>query len=171
MQKTIYPNHFRKRGNNQMQNKKYWEVKAKANKTGELLIYGDIVSKDYWGDEVTAKKIDAEIKALGEIETLNIYINSGGGSVFAGMAIYNIIKRANAKVKNAYVDGLAASISSVIPLAADNIYMPSNAMMMIHNPAGCVYGTAPDMRKMADTLDKVRDTIIGVYVDKTNKLI
>lgn len=152
-----------------MPNKKFWEVKAKAPKVGELLLYGDICSSELWGDEITPKKIDAELKNLGEMDTLNIYVNSGGGSVFAGMAIYNIIKRCNAKIKNAYVDGIAGSISSVIPLAADKVYMPANSMMMVHNPSGIAMGTADDMRKMADTLEKVKDTIIEVYAEKTGK--
>jgi ATP-dependent Clp protease protease subunit len=148
---------------------KFWEVKAKANKTGELLIYGDITSTSYWGDEITPKAIDSAMKELGDIDTLNVYVNSGGGSVFAGMAIFNIIKRCKATTKNAYVDGLAASISSVIPLACDKVYMPSNSMMMVHLPSGGMRGNAEEMRKMADTLDKVRDTIIEVYKEKTGK--
>ena len=147
----------------------YWEVKSKANKTGELLIYGDIVSSDMWGDGVTPAQIDAALKELGDIDTLNVYLNSAGGSVFAGMAIYNIIKRFKAKTKNAYVDGLAASIASVIVMACDKVIMPSNAVMVIHNPEGGVIGDAADMRKMAEALDKVRETILGVYREKTGK--
>lgn len=149
--------------------KPYWEVKAKANKTGELLIYGDILSSDPWGDGVTPTQIDAALKALGEIDTLNVYVNSAGGSVFAGMAIYNIIKRSKATTKNAYVDGLAASIASVIVMACDKVIMPSNAVMVIHDPEGGVIGDAADMRKMADALDKVRELILGVYREKTGK--
>ena len=147
--------------------KTYWEIKAKADKVGELLLYGDIASAEVWGGEVTPTQIDAELKALGDLDTLNVYVNSGGGSVFAGMAIFNIIKRAKATTKNAYVDGLAASISSVIPMACDNIFIPSNAMMMIHMPMGSISGNADKMRKMADNLDKVCESIMSVYVDKT----
>lgn len=146
---------------------KYWEVKAKANKTGELLIYGDIASEEIWGGEITPIQIDTELKALGEVDTLNVYVNSGGGSVFAGMAIFNIIKRFKAGIKNAYVDGLAASIASVIPMSCDKVYMPSNAMMMIHNPFGIIAGNSTDCRAMADVLDKVRESILTVYRDKT----
>lgn len=148
---------------------KYWEVKAAANKTGELLLYGDISDSKMWGDEITPLQIDADLKALGEIDTLNVYCNSGGGSVFAGMAIHNIIKRNKAKVKNAYVDGLAASIASVIIMACDKVYMFANSLIMIHNPAAIAIGTADEFRKMADTLDKVRDTISAVYEEKTKQ--
>jgi len=149
--------------------KKYWEVKAKANKTGELLLYGNISSDSFWGDEITPKTIDAELKALGEINTLNVYVNSGGGSVFAGQAIFNIIKRHSASVKNAYVDGLAGSIASIIPMACDKVFMPSNAMMMIHNPSMVARGFSTDLRKAADMLDKVRDVLVGVYVEKSGQ--
>ena len=148
---------------------KYWEVKAKANKTGELLLYGDIANGEMWGGEITPKTIDAELKALGEIDTLNVYVNSGGGSVWAGQAIYNIIKRHGAKVKNAYVDGLAASVASLIPMACDKVFMPINAMMMIHNPSGVARGFASDFRKAADMLDKVKDVITEVYVAKSGQ--
>ena len=147
--------------------KKYWEIRAAKNKTGELLIYGDIASSAIWNDEITPKTIDAELKALGELDVLNVYINSGGGSCFAGMAIYNIIKRHKATTKNAYVDGLAASISSVIPMACDKVYMPSNAMMMVHPPSMYMGGNSADFRKGADTLDKVRESILTVYREKT----
>lgn len=149
---------------------KYWEVKAKAEeKIGELLLYGDIANAQWWGDEVTPKQIDAELKALGDIETLNVYVNSGGGSVFAGQAIFNIIKRCKATKKNAYIDGLAASIASVIPLACDKVHMPKNAMMMIHNPWAAFAGNAKEFRKMADTLDTIGETIIGIYIEKSKQ--
>jgi ATP-dependent Clp protease, protease subunit len=85
------------------------------------------------------------------------------------MAIYNIIKRCKATTKNAYVDGIAASISSVIPMACDKVYMPTNSMMMIHNPMGGARGDASDLRKMAEALDKVKDTLVEVYKSKTGK--
>jgi ATP-dependent Clp protease protease subunit len=147
--------------------KRYWEVKAKANKTGELLLYGDIASAQMWGDEITPTQIDDELKALGELDVLNVYISSGGGSCFAGMAIFNIIKRAKASIKNAYVDGLAASIASVIMMACDRVYIPSNGIVMVHNPSGVAMGDSTEFRKMADVLDKVRETILNVYSEKT----
>lgn len=148
---------------------KYWEVKAAANKTGELLLYGDISDSKTWGDEITPLQIDAELKALGEIDALNVYCNSGGGSVFAGMAIHNIIKRHKAKVKTAYIDGLSASIASVVVMACDKVHMFANSLIMIHNPAAIAIGTSDEFRKMAETLDKVRDTISAVYEEKTGQ--
>ena len=146
---------------------KYWDVKLKANKTGELLLYGDISNSQYWGDEVTPTQIDADLKALGDIDTLNVRINSGGGSVFAGQAIYSIIKRHNAGKKNAYIDGLAASMASIIPLACHKVYMPSNAMLMIHKPWGSVSGNADLMRQRAAIIDKLEDGALDIYEAKT----
>lgn len=146
---------------------KYWNVKAQSDKTGELYLYGDITSSKYCDEDVTPKDIDNELKALGDIDTLNVYVNSGGGSVYAGFAIYNMIKRHKAKTKNAYVDGLAASISSVIPMACDKIYMPKNSMLMIHQPSVIMQGKANDLRVGADRLDKIEKQIIDVYKEKT----
>src|SRR5690606_20024488 len=102
---------------------------------------------------------------LGRVETLNVFINSPGGSVFQGQAIYNILKRQKARV-NVYIDGLAASIASVIAMAGDTIFMPKNAMMMVHNPWTFSIGNAQDLRKEADTLDKIRETLIEAYLSK-----
>jgi len=146
---------------------KYWEIKAQSDKTGELFLYGDITSSKWYDEDVTPKDIDNELKALGDIDTLNVYVNSGGGSVFAGFAIYNMIKRHKAKVKNAYVDGLAASISSVIPMACGNIYMPKNSMLMIHQPWAGIMGNSKEFRDMADRLDKIGSQIIEIYKEKT----
>lgn len=147
---------------------KYWEVRMKGDRVGELLLYGTIASAKFWGDEVTPKQIDADLKALGELDTLNVHINSGGGSVFAGMAIYSIVKRHSAATKCAYIDGLAASMASIIPLACDRVIMPGNALIMIHKPLGGVMGNAEDLRKYADLLDKIEDQALDIYEEKSH---
>ena len=146
--------------------KKFWNFKNKGKKKGELTLYGDISSTSWWGDEVTPKQFKADMDALGEIDELDIFINSGGGDVFAGQAIYSILKRKNA-TKTVYVDGLAASIASVIAMAGDKIIIPRNAMMMIHNPYTWTAGNSEELRKMADDLDKIRESIVNTYEDKT----
>ncbi|AKA72336.1 head maturation protease, ClpP-related [Clostridium scatologenes] len=147
--------------------KKFWTFNAKENSDeGELLLYGDISDSTWWGDEVTPKNFKTELDSLGDIKTLNVYINSGGGDVFAGQAIYSMLKRHSATV-NVYVDGLAASIASIIAMAGDNVKMPKNAMLMVHNPWSFGMGNANDFRKLADDLDKVRESMISVYEDKT----
>lgn len=150
--------------------KRFWEFKNAANQTGELYIYGNIVGYRWNDDDVTAKSFKKDLDDLGDIGTLNVYINSPGGSVFQGQAIHTMLKRHKAKV-NIHVDGVAASIASVIAMAGDTVYMPKNAMMMIHNPWTFAMGNAKDLRKMADDLDKIADSIIEVYQDKTGELM
>ncbi|MBD1373721.1 Clp protease ClpP [Hazenella sp. IB182357] len=146
--------------------KKFWECKSSTESSGELYIYGEIVSYKWDDTDTTAKSFKADLDGLGDITELNIYINSPGGSVFQGIAIYNIIKRHKAKV-NIHIDGLAASIASVIAMAGDTVHMPENAMMMIHNPWTVAMGNASDLRKIADDLDKTRETLIQSYLSKS----
>jgi ATP-dependent Clp protease protease subunit len=148
---------------------KFWKIQAKEKKTGELTLYGVIDSDQFWGDETTPKVFKEELDGLGEIDTLNVYINSPGGDVFAGQAIYSILKRHPAR-KAVYIDGVAGSIASVVAMAGDVIKMPKNAMMMVHNPmAGC-FGFAQDLRKRADDLDHIRESMLAAYQSKVTKL-
>jgi len=142
--------------------KKFWNFRVLGEKTGELTLYGEISDTTWWGDEVTPKEFKADLEALGEIDTLNIYINSPGGDVFAGQAIHSMLKRHKSH-KNVYIDGLAASIASVIAMAGDTIFMPQNAMMMVHNPWTLGFGNAAEFRKLADDLDKIRESLISAY--------
>ena len=127
---------------------------------------GDIVDSDWdkWND--TDSCPSDVLEALnGLTGDLDIYINSGGGSVFSGMSIYNILSRYKGN-KTVYVDGLAGSIASVIAMAGDKIIMPKNSFLMIHKPLCMVGGNANDFRKMADTLDTIEQGIINVYATK-----
>lgn len=152
--------------------KKFWNFKALDERTGELTIYGEISDVTWWGDEITPKQFKEELDALGDIDTLNIYINSYGGDVFAGQTIYSMLKRHKAQ-KNVYIDGVAASIASLIAMAGDKVIMPANAMMMVHNPwatIGVAAGNAEELRKfaedvkkLADDLDKIRDSMVVAY--------
>jgi len=147
-------------------NKKFWNFKALDGKTGELTLYGEISDVSWWDDEVTPKQFKEDMDALGEIDTLNVYINSPGGDVFAGQTIYSMLKRHKAQV-NVYVDGLAASIASLIAMAGDKVIMPENAMMMIHSPWTFAVGNAQDFRKLADDMDKIRDSMITAYESRS----
>ncbi len=147
-------------------NKKFWNFKALDKSAGELTLYGEISNETWWGDEVTPKEFKADLDNLGEIDTLNIYINSPGGDVFAGQTIYSILKRHKAN-KNVYIDGLAASIASVIAMAGNTIFMPKNSMMMIHNPWTIGMGNASDFRKLAEDLDKIRESLIAAYENQS----
>jgi ATP-dependent Clp protease protease subunit len=144
-----------------------YTIKAKGAEAGEIYIYGDI-GEDWFGEGNTAKGFADELKALGAIKTLDVYINSPGGSVFEGVAIYNILLRHRAR-KVVHIDGLAASIASVIAMAGDEIVMARNSLMMIHNPWGIAMGEATDFRKMADSLDKIGGAITDTYVSRTGQ--
>ena len=147
--------------------KKFWEFRAsKTRNSAELLLYGPISEDSWWGDEVTPKQFADELKSLGDISELTVRINSGGGDVFAGQAIHSLLRSHQAKV-TVYIDGLAASIASVIAMAGDTVVMPRNAMMMIHNPWTIGWGNANDFRRIADDLDKIRESIIAAYQEKS----
>lgn len=133
-------------------------------KRGEIYVYEAI--GEGWFGGITAKSFADALRDLGKVDALDIYINSPGGSVFDGIAIFNQIRRFNGE-KIIHIDGIAASIASVIAMGGDEIHIAANGMMMIHDPWGVAFGTAGDMRKCADSLDKVRDTILDTYIAKT----
>lgn len=139
-----------------------YEIKNQSEDSAELLLYGII--GDYW-DNLDAKDI---IQDLNKITSKNITVRifSNGGSVFAGLAIYNALKAHSANI-TIKIDSLAASIASVIAMAG-TVEMPENAFIMIHNPMGTILGgEAEDMRKTATLLDQIKSSVIGVYADKT----
>ena len=145
---------------------KFWAFNLIGNGTGELILYGDISSETWYGDEITPRQFREDLDGLGDIEDLVIHINSGGGDVFAGQAIYSTLKQHKAH-KTVYVDGIAASIASVIAMAGDTVIMPNNATMMIHNAWTLTAGNKHELRKMADTMEKIDESIVAVYAAKT----
>jgi ATP-dependent Clp endopeptidase proteolytic subunit ClpP len=141
---------------------KPWIFTAKAGGVLEILLY-EVIGQDFWtGEGTTAKSFAEDLKAAGAVSKIHLRVNSPGGSVFDGLAIYNTLLSHGAKV-TAQVDGLAASIASVIIMAASEISMGDNAMMMIHNPSTVIAGDSNDMRKMAETMDKVKTSMITAY--------
>ena len=145
-------------------NQSWYSIKAKANDTAEISIYDEI---GFWG--VSAASFAQDLKDCGNnLKQINLHIHSPGGDVFDGIAIYNLLKNHPANV-TVYIDGLAASMASVIAMAGNEIIMPENAMMMIHKPWGIQGGNAEDMRKYADLLDRVENTLIPAYASKTGK--
>lgn len=156
-------------------NKKLWELKQSANEnTLDLYIYGD-VEGDYWDwwdgyvqSETSAKAFRDELAKWPNVTQINLFINSYGGSVFEGTAIYSQLMRHPAK-KTAYIDGFACSIASVIAMACDEIVMPRNTMMMIHNMWMGVYGNAAELRKAADDLDTINAAGRQAYLSKAGE--
>ncbi|AYD46045.1 ClpP-like prohead protease/major capsid protein fusion protein [Yersinia rochesterensis] len=138
-------------------------MKASGEKSADIYIYEEI---GYWG--VTARQFASSLKALGDIDHINLRIHSPGGDVFEGIAIYNLLNSHPAS-KTVYIDGLAASMASVIAMVGNPVIMPENAMMMIHKPWGITGGDANDMRDYADLLDKVEGVLIPSYAKKTGK--
>ena len=141
--------------------KKWYEINNSASDVTDVYIFNDIGT---FG--VSAQGFVEEIKEY-EGKELAIHINSLGGEVFEGMAIYSIIQRRKAKT-TVYIEGIAASIASVIALAADEVVMSENSLLMIHNAWGGTQGDASDMRKQADVLDKITNEIAEIYVKQTN---
>lgn len=148
-----------------MPKKKNWyEMKALAAPgTAEIFIYDEI---GYWG--ITAKDFARDLKSLGDVTAIDLHINSPGGNVFDGTAIYNLLDHHSATI-TVYIDGLAASMGSVIAMVGDEIHMPGNALMMIHNPWGGAVGESDDLRKMADVLDKIKASLMTTYMKRTGK--
>lgn len=144
----------------------WMKIKNETKESADLYFYGDIVSDWYgaWADEDQYPDSIRNFLEGVKGKNLNIYVNSGGGSVFGGLAIYNMLKRHDG-YKTAYIDGVGASISSVIPLAADKVIIPSNAYLMIHKPWVGTAGNAFDLRKLADDLDAIEEGIMNVYKD------
>lgn len=136
-----------------------------VNADGELMIYG--VVGDEW-DGLDSRSVIAGIKAMGNVDTITLRVNSGGGYVFEGLAILNYLAAHPAR-KVVHIDGIAASMASVIAMVGDEIHMPANALMMIHNPWNLAIGDAAAMRKEADNLDRVKAAIVTVYAAKTGK--
>lgn len=146
-----------------------WIFNNADTERAELRFYGDIVSnswQSYWYEEDKCPQDIVDfLSDLDAFQAVDIYINSGGGSVHGGLAIYNILKRYQGE-KVVHVDGIAASIASVIAMAGDKIIIPRNAQLMIHKPWSYVSGNADDMRKEAEALDSCQEAILEVYMKK-----
>ena len=142
---------------------------ARKNKNElNIQIYGQIGGFSWFDEIVTSDQVYKELENFGnDIDVINLYINSPGGSVTEGCAIYSALKRHKA-VKNVYIDGQCSSIASVIAMAGDKIAMSPVATMMIHNPITALAGDAEEMRKTANILDIMKETIINAYVTKSH---
>lgn len=137
-----------------------------AASAAEVFIYGDI-GESWWGDTISAADFVKEVNAL-DVDHLTVRINSYGGSVTDGIAIHNALKRHKATVVTV-VDGLAASIASLIAMAGDEVQMASNAMLMIHAPWGYAAGNSAELRRYADMLDGWAEAMASSYVAKSGK--
>jgi ATP-dependent Clp endopeptidase proteolytic subunit ClpP len=139
---------------------KWYNIQNKAGETADVYIFNEIGT---YG--ITAQEFINDIKDLKDTP-INLRINSIGGDVFDGMAMYNVIKRREAKT-TVYIEGIAASIATIIALGADEVIMAENSLFMIHNAWGGSMGEAKDMRKTAETLDKISGELTDIYRKKT----
>jgi ATP-dependent Clp endopeptidase proteolytic subunit ClpP len=142
------------------------EFKARGS-LGEVWLY-DQIGASFWGDGISAKSFQKELSALGKVTQINVHINSPGGDVFDGFAIYNQLKQHPASVE-VNVDGVAASIASIIAMAADpgKLKMAKNSLMMIHNPQGGAYGDETELERVIALLKSVKGNLAQTYVDRT----
>ena len=159
------------------QQNKFWDIKASADeKSADLFIYGAIVSGYKWRDEdVTLTEFQQALDdLLPSVKTLNMYVNSPGGSVFTAIAMMNQLERKKSQLTiNAYVDGVAASAASFLIMKADKIFMYENTFLMIHKPMITLWSAnAVDCREQADWLDKTESrTCIPAYKSKGTELL
>lgn len=150
----------------------FWQFKNNAGIGSEatMYVYGDIVTND-WGeanfpDDVIPSKFKDELKALGDVNTIHVRINSGGGSVFGAYAIMNLLKAHKAQII-VHIDGIAASAATLIAMAGDKIISAVGSVFMVHMPTVFTGGNVHELRKTLEALNKITDTMIDVYHAKT----
>lgn len=142
------------------------QFRAKSPKSAEIVLYGAI-GESYFGDSITAKAFSEEMKKLdSSVKEITVRINSPGGDVFDGISIYNRLKQHPAKVK-VMIDGLAASIASIIALAGDEIEMGEGALYMVHLPWSMAAGNRNDFENVINRLMDVEEQMISIYSKKT----
>lgn len=144
---------------------KYYSMLTEKNETN-ITIYGDITSFPIIESDVSSYNLSQEINKI-RTGTINVYINSYGGEVSEGLAIYNSLKRHPAKIKT-FCDGFAASIASVVFMAGDERIMTESALLFVHNAWKHATGNSNDLRKQADDLEKITEASINAYMSKIN---
>lgn len=143
--------------------KNFYEIKNETANAVDVYIY-DRIGNGFFIEGTSAKKFITDLNKHKD-KTVNLHINSPGGSVFEGYAIYNYLsERGNVDV---HIDGLAASISSIVALAGQKISMAKNGLFMIHNPFTSVDGDRNKLQKTIDILDKIKSQMVDVYYEKT----
>lgn len=152
---------------------KFYEFKNITKESADIFVYGEIVSDtdDWFGSDTDVALMDfkQQLDKIGNVNTLNMYINSPGGDVFVASTMISMLQRLkdNGTTINAYVDGLSASAASFLMFVADNINLYNNSIVMIHRPMSIAMGNADDFQNMIDTLNKLEDSIIiPMYMKK-----
>ena len=153
-------------------NDKFWQFRnlADDDQKAELLLYGDISERSWWEDAATPKRFADDLAALGDVKEITVYINSGGGDVFAAQAIGNMLER-NAATVTAHIDGLCASAATIVACHADKVVAAADGSYMIHpvSMGICDYLTADDLNNCLKALEAIRSNIITLYAKKSGK--
>ena len=148
-----------------MDRKRYYSLVVQGDEA-DIYIYGDIVSWPWFDSDVTSYNLVKEIEGL-EVDQINVYINSYGGEVAEGLAIYNALRRHKAKVRTV-CDGFACSAASVVFMAGDERVMSNASLLMIHNAWMLAIGDQNDLRKNADDLEIINAATIQAYLNHVN---
>lgn len=151
-----------------MKEQPYYKIQNKSGDEADILIYG-VIGNSWFEESVTAKRFVTDFKELEKTcSRINIRINSPGGSVFDGLAIFNTIYNSKKDI-HTYNDGLAASMGAVILLAGSTVHSAKNALLMLHSPMGGTYGTTKDIQNYLTVLDKVKNSLISCICSKSGK--
>ncbi len=142
-------------------NRKYFSLERQK-QTATITIYGDITSYPWIEGDMSSANLSKQLEALTDVDEINVYINSYGGEVAEGIAIYNALRRHKAKIRT-ICDGFACSIASVIFMAGDERVMNEASMLMIHNAWTCAAGNAAQLRKQAEDLEKITQLSVEAY--------
>lgn len=143
--------------------KKYYMLTT-SGRTAEVYIFGDITSWPWYESDVSSYTLSKELQGL-DVDEIVVHLNSYGGEVAEGLAIYNILRNHKAKVRTV-VDGFACSVASVIFMAGEERIMNSASLLMVHNAWSFAYGNAAELRKQADDLDTVTKSIMAAYLER-----
>lgn len=161
----------RKKPRNKSEIHRFWDfVASQEGNTAELLLYGEISDYSWYGDEITPAEFNNDLKTLGAVEEITVRINSGGGDVFAAVAIYTRLKEHKAKI-TVKIDGWCASAATIIAMAGDTIEISVGGIFMIHDPAAGVLGyyKADELKKIADELETIKQSIVNCYMTVSDK--
>lgn len=159
----------RKTGNTETCGYMKYNAAENENSHASLYFYGDICGESWLSEWYPEDKAPQDVADFlneldGSTTPLDVYVNSGGGDVFGGIAIYNILKRYQGE-KTAHIDGIAASIAGIIPFACDKVIAPKYAQIMLHKPWSCCMGNADDMKKCIESLNICEQSIIDIYAE------
>ena len=150
--------------------KKFWQFRNSAESGAELLLYGDISQRSWWGDEATPREFADDLAAIGHVDAITVRINSGGGDVFAATTIGNMLEQNGAEI-TAKIDGLCASAATIVACHCNKVVAASDATYMIHPVRMGIfdYTDAETLKKCIEAMETIRENIVTLYAKKTGR--